>query len=158
MSLLVNLRLIERKSLRLEGELPAELLGLGQVDELIQAPQPLAFDLEVEKQGASLYVHGRIEVELECECARCLRRFRHRVCLDPYDLWVPLEGEESAVAGDFVDLTPWVREDTLLGFPQRPLCGTDCQGLPGVVVDAGGAGGEKSNSGSAWSELDRLDL
>ncbi len=62
------------------------------------------------------------------------------------------------VKGDFVDLTPLVREDILLEFPQHPLCEPDCGGLP--TSDSGKA--KHTSSGgidagaSAWDELNKL--
>jgi uncharacterized metal-binding protein YceD (DUF177 family) len=58
-----------------------------------------------------------------------------------------------------VDLTPYVREDMLLEFPQYPLCKPDCRGL-----EKPGTGGAKDPGGkdelipSAWAELDKLKL
>jgi uncharacterized metal-binding protein YceD (DUF177 family) len=54
-------------------------------------------------------------------------------------------------------LTPWVREDILLEFPQHPLCKRDCSGLR-----TGSAGTAKTSSGPpeegspAWKELNKL--
>ena len=40
------------------------------------------------------------------------------------------EGEDRvAVDNDCVDLTPYLREDILLEFPQHPLCKPECRGL-----------------------------
>ena len=36
---------------------------------------------------------------------------------------------QVAIENDCVDLTPFVREDILLEFPQHPLCKPDCGGL-----------------------------
>jgi uncharacterized metal-binding protein YceD (DUF177 family) len=45
-------------------------------------------------------------------------------------LHLPLEGEDKVpVDNDCVDLTPFVREDILLEFPQHPLCKPDCGGI-----------------------------
>src|SRR6184192_4185872 len=58
---------------------------------------------------------------------------------------LPLQGEEAApIVNDCVDLTPYVREDILLSFPQHPLCDRDCRGLPaaqqGKAKTGSGAG------------------
>ena len=53
------------------------------------------------------------------------------VRVDPWIADLPLVGEEKvAVDNDCVDLTPYLREDILLAFPQHPLCEPDCRGLP----------------------------
>ena len=42
---------------------------------------------------------------------------------------MPLEGEEKAnVINDLVDLTPYLREDIVLAFPQHPLCRPNAAG------------------------------
>src|SRR5207248_631238 len=104
----------------LEGELPVEELNLDTRDELIQAREPLRYDFEVQKlEGNSLLAQGSLQLTLECQCARCLKSFRCPIKLDQWACHLPLEGEESvSVVNDCVDLTPYVREDILLEFPQ----------------------------------------
>jgi uncharacterized metal-binding protein YceD (DUF177 family) len=71
-----------------------------------------------------------------------------------------LEGEEKvSVNHDCIDLTPSVREDILLGFPQHPLCKAECAGLSkkaiGKTKKTGGAGKSKEVL-PAWAELNKL--
>jgi uncharacterized protein len=78
--------------------------------------------------------------------------------LEGYALHLPLEGEDKvSVENDCVDLTPFVREDMLLEFPQHPLCKPECAGLkpkkkaqPNAVAD--------KDAPSPWGELDKLKL
>ena len=73
---------------------------------------------------------GSLTLTLDCECVRCLKTFEHELKLTDWALHLPLEGEEKVpVENDCVDLTPFVREDILLEFPQHPLCKPDCRGL-----------------------------
>ena len=69
---------------------------------------------------------------------RCLEDFEFELEPDPWTLYLPLEpleGDEAvSVKNDCVDLTPCVREDILLGFPQHPLCRPDCDGLKKASV------------------------
>ena len=72
-----------------------------------------------------------------------------------------VDGEEKVIINnDLIDLTPYIREDILLGFPQRPLCNTECEGLPGNKVGkpkkASGPGKTVKDASSAWSELNKL--
>jgi uncharacterized protein len=160
MPLILNLRHIERETLQLEGEIGTSELEIDGIDELVRPTGPVGYRLEVERQEQGVFVHGRLWLPLICECARCLRSFEWPLVLDPWAVLVPLEGEEAApVVGDCVDLTPYVREDIVLGFPQRPLCETECGGLPA------GSPGRSSESGkapqgegvsTAWAELNRL--
>ena len=116
MPLAVNLRHLEADNIRLEGKLPVKELDIDPHDEVIQVSQPLEHDLEVQKLEDGLLVQGRLHLALECLCVRCLKPFQHRLELDNWACHLPLEGEDCvAVVNDCVDLTPYVREDILLG-------------------------------------------
>lgn len=152
----VNLRHLEDKNVELEGELLPDELAFEKVDELIQAKAPLRYHLEVEQNGANLLVQGRLGMELECECVRCLRPFKYEIDLDPYSVVVMLEGEDQAeVSNDLVDLTPYLREDILLAFPQHPLCEAECDRLPPALPGKPSKPSAQSEK-SAWDELNKL--
>jgi|SRR5689334_2787033 len=160
MPLLVNLRHLEAHSVRLEGVLPVEELDLDTRDEMIQAREPLRYDFEVQKLEHSLLAQGGLQLTLDCQCVRCLKPIKHPIKLDNWALHLPLQGEESApVVNDCVDLTPYVREDILLEFPQHPLCDAECRGLPnsisGKATKPLKADQPKIGS-AAWSELNKL--
>jgi uncharacterized protein len=147
---------LEDKSVHLEGELPAEELDPDTTDELVKASEPLRYDLEVEENGQNLLVRGQLSMELDCACARCLKPFKYLVEIDPYDALIPLEGEEkAAVMNDLVDLTPYLREDTLLAFPQHPLCEAECDRLPQAAPSKPSANPPQGQK-SAWDELNKL--
>jgi uncharacterized protein len=129
---------------------------------LIRAEGPLQYDLEAQQIETSLLIKGRLRLRLQCECARCLKPFEYPIELKEWTRHLPLEGEERApVANDCVDLTPFLREDILLEFPQHPLCKPDCGGLPKThrgkakKVDDLKPGPQES---TAWAELDKLKL
>jgi uncharacterized protein len=151
MSLSVNLRHLKAHEIHLKGELPVAELDLH--DEMIRAEKPLRYDLEIEKLHDAILVQGKLELTLNCECVRCLKPFQQKLKLDHWALHLPLEGDEKvSLDGDFIDLTPFVREDMLLEFPQHPLCKTDCKGL-----------NKKSRKSSeqkpdVWAELNKLKL
>jgi DUF177 domain-containing protein len=160
MSLTLNLRHLENRNLALRGELSVAELDLDVRDELIRVAAPVEYDLEIEKLDDSVLVQGEIRVTLECECVRCLKKFTQEIELNPWTLHLPLEGEEKvSVDNDGVDLTPFVREDILLEFPQHPLCQKDCAGL-----NKKSSGKAQKNVGktetkpSAWATLDKLKL
>lgn len=161
MRVTVNLRHLEERTVRLKGELPPADLEFDTLqDDLVQVNQPLEYDVEVEKQDVNLLVGGSLFLELDCQCKRCLKPFKHEILLEPYHAYVPLEGEDAApVANDLVDLTPFFREDTLLAFPQHPLCSEDCAGLANASgskttkPDKSPQGGDNA---SAWAELNKL--
>jgi len=162
MPLVVNIRHLELKPVVLQGELPVEELDLNGVDDLIHVALPLTYKLEAELMGRSILVQGRLHLPLECDCVRCLTRFEDAVDLPHWACHLPLEGEEQvAVVNDCVDLTPWVREDTLLAFPQHPLCKPDCSELPQAPPSRPRQSSGASQTGrvpSAWAVLDQLKL
>jgi uncharacterized protein len=162
MPLTVNLRHLEARNLRLEGDLPVEELDIDPRDEVIRVCHPLEHDLEVQKLEDGLLVQGRLLLILECQCVRCLQTFQCPVELTHWTCHLPFQGEDQVdVVNDCVDLTPYVREDILLEFPRHPLCNSECRGLPstslGKARNAGDTG--KNNAGSpAWAELNKLKL
>ena len=162
MPLLVNLRHLEKRNLALQGQLSPAELEIGDGDEMVQARQPLSYRLEVQSLENSLLVRGKLTITLDCQCVRCLKPFKYKLVLPEFAAHLPLEGEEAvAVAGDCVDLTPILREDTLLEFPQHPLCKPGCRGLTTIRKT-----GKKKTTrspdpekpSSAWAALDKLKL
>jgi uncharacterized protein len=163
MALLINIRLLGEENLELKGELPVSELDLDNVDELIKLEKPLKYDLEAQKLENSILVQGNLKLTLRCECVRCLKPFDYKLELEDWACLLALEGDEKvSVTNDCIDLTPSIREDILLGFPQHPLCKPECSGLPKKVSGkkktdkkTGGAGQTEEKT-SAWSELNKL--
>jgi uncharacterized protein len=162
MPLTVNLRHLEEDEQHLKGELPVGELNLDLHDELIRFEKPLRYDLEVQTMGDELFVQGDVILPLQCHCVRCLKEFSYQLKLEKWSWLVPLIGEEKApVVSDSVDLTPFLREDILLEFPQHPLCETDCRGLPKTIigeVKKPSDAGQTQEQSSAWAALDKLKL
>lgn len=154
--LTLNLRHLENHEVRLQGELAAAELDFGMHDDMVRAERPLRYDLTVEKLAGALLVSGSLRLVLDCQCVRCLKPFQLKLELPDWKRHLPLEGEEKTpVNNDFVDLTPFVREDILIEFPPHPLCKPDCGGLDRGQVPK--SAGEPAMS-PAWSELDKLKL
>jgi uncharacterized metal-binding protein YceD (DUF177 family) len=163
MPLIVNLRQLESQNLVLRGEMPLLELDLQLQDDMIRATHPLHYDLEVELLDDALLVQGLLRLKLDCQCVRCLKDFEFELELDPWTLHLPfepLEGEEPvSFKNDCVDLTPMMREDILLGFPQHPVCKPDCGGLKQASVGkARKTVGKDESKPSAWAELNKLKL
>ena len=159
MPVLVNLRHLEAHNVCLEGELPVAELDIETGDDVIRMVQPLQYELEVQKLEAGLLVQGRLRLTLDCECVRCLKPFRRQLNLDSWTLLLPLEGEEAVVVtNDCVDLTPHLREDILLEFPQHPLCEPECRGLPQSTVGKARntSSGQPREGSPAWDALNKL--
>jgi len=159
MPLLFNLRNLEEDSLFLKGQLAAADLELESLDELIHVNEPLVYDLEIQKLEEAVLAQGTLSLKLDCECVRCLKPFRQTLKLEDWACHLPLDGEEKVeIINDSVDLTPHIREDIVLAFPQHPLCKPTCRGLVGTLKKKGKAVGTKAPTASAWAALDQLKL
>jgi uncharacterized protein len=161
MPLLVNLRHLASHDLALEGEVSAAELDLDTRDEMIRIAEPVQYQVQVQKLDRGLLLRGRLQLTLDCQCVRCLKPFKQRLAIEPWTCHVSLEGEEAApVDNDCVDLTPYIREDILLAFPQHPLCDPQCEGLnkAGIAAKKKRAKGESrtETASSTWAELDKL--
>jgi uncharacterized protein len=162
MSVLVNLRHVETRDLAFKGELTPAELAIEHPDEMVQANQPLRYDLTVDLTGENLLVDGSLEMVLDCCCVRCLKPLTYPIKLTGHVCILPLDGEDKIeVVGECVDLTPYLREHILLEFPPHPVCQPDCGGLPiragqrpKVREPSGSAGGKPS----PWDELSKLQL
>ena len=159
MPLKFNLHQLERDTLPLQGELPAADLDLDTKDEVIRVTQPLRYDLELQQMEDAVLVTGTVELELDCECVRCLKPFRMPFTLEHWACHIPLEGEDKAeVIHDSVDLTPYLREDIFLAFPQHPVCKFDCCGLAAPKPETGRRVDPPEAGASPWAALDKLKL
>jgi uncharacterized protein len=153
----INLRHLAEHGLQLKGEIPAPELDLGIHDELIKTGGPLRYDLSVELLEDALLVRGSLALPLDCECGRCLKKFKTTLKLADWAQHLPLDGEDKvAVENDSVDLTPFVREDILLDFPQHPLCKPDCAGLKSKTARKPKAA--ETPARDLWAKLDKLKL
>ena len=154
----VNLRHLEEHDLHLKDEMPVGELDLGVADEMIHAEKPLRYDLSVELLHDAVLVTGSLVLPLDCECVRCLKKFKTDLKLSSWTVHLPLEGEDKvAVENDCIDLTPFLREDILLSFPQHPLCKPECAGLK-PKSQARKAESAENKASAAWAELDKLKL
>jgi uncharacterized metal-binding protein YceD (DUF177 family) len=162
MPLTINLRHLQSQNVLLQGQIPTEDLDIETLDDMICLGKELDYNFEVQKLEDGLLLEGRLSVMLDCRCVRCLKPFEQELALEGWTCHLPLAGEEAVpVNNDCVDLTPFVREDILLEFPQHPLCNAECRGLPDSSL-----GGAKSTCGtglgvadaSAWAELNKLKL
>jgi uncharacterized metal-binding protein YceD (DUF177 family) len=159
MPLTINLKHLEAKDLLLKGELPVEDLDIQTHDEIVQAKLPLEYDIRVQKMESNLLITGILRLVLDCECVRCLKPHQQTVELPEWACHIPLIGEDAVAApNDTVDLTPFIREDILLEFPQHPLCEAECSGLPEAETARKGPKdpGASQEASSAWSELNKL--
>jgi uncharacterized metal-binding protein YceD (DUF177 family) len=164
MPLLLNIESLANGPVRLTGELSERELDMQTLDELIEVNKPLNYDVTVEQTGENILLQGSIHMLLQCECVRCLESFTHHVNLPNWSCLLPLAGEEKIeLSGVSLDLTPYLREDTFLAFPQHPLCKTGCDGTPKQTSRGGYStkirkASDENVETSIWSELDNLNL
>jgi uncharacterized metal-binding protein YceD (DUF177 family) len=156
----IALQELDSGPVRLRGTLPVCELELGSLDEIILEVLPLEFDLLARMGAETVELRGRLAMSLRVECVRCLKPVLWPVELDPWEAVLPLSGPEAVVLeGDSVDLTPILREDMLIGFPQHPWCGSECRGLVNApAMKDRTAIGPANSAGvpSAWAALDRM--
>jgi uncharacterized metal-binding protein YceD (DUF177 family) len=70
-----------------------------------------------------------------------------------------LDGDDKAlVVNDCVDLTPYLRDDIFLAFPQHPLCSPQCDGLANLQKARLSGGGEPKAGSPVWEQLNKLKL
>ncbi len=93
--------------------------------------------LEIQNLESRVLVVGQLQASCEVACSRCLESFQlvwrsELSCMVLRDVMSQEGRDESLVIhqrqGE-VDLTEVIRECTLLGFPQAPVCNPECLGL-----------------------------
>jgi uncharacterized protein len=131
MAIKLNLQQLEQEDLQLDGQLSAAELDLQMGgDILVHSAGTLDYQLDATQAGDTLLVRGALNIDFACDCARCLEPFTYTLELTEWTCALPLTGPDAVQPkGEYLDLTPWVREDILLGLPQHPQCGSECQGL-----------------------------
>jgi uncharacterized protein len=103
-----------------------------------------AVALEVEADGADVFVRGRLAATVPQTCSRCLESFPARVDVPIEVRLVPRPtGADSVELGaddldvdfyadDQLDLGRVVETETTLALPMKPLCRPECRGLCAV--------------------------
>lgn len=121
----------------------------GEIDFLeasVRQVTPLHVDGEAElisETLAEIRIQGKLAVEMECNCDRCLEPTRYPID-SQFDLFyrpmtddeVPGEvrldagdTETSFYTGDGIELEEVLREHILLMLPMQKLCREDCKGI-----------------------------
>ncbi|MCX7871763.1 MAG: YceD family protein [Verrucomicrobiae bacterium] len=147
-----------RKEVLLKGILPVKELEIDGLDTVIHANHDLNYDFTVQKIEKKLVLIGNLSIELDCQCVKCLKSFTYKINLPQWSLTLDLEGDDRVnIINDFIDLTPYIREDILLSFPLHPVCEPGCKGLPGVISGEDEATKSRTEPlNSVWSALDKL--
>jgi len=103
----------EDEPLHLEGELPADVLGLDAA--MARAEQPVRVELVVTKDEDGYVASGWAQTKLSLVCGRCTEWF-------PLPVRAKVEHVFEGPQPSSIDLTPFLREDILLELPLNAVC------------------------------------
>jgi len=109
----INLRHIPADGKRYAGD--ENVTALNIETPLFRFEQPVHYDLEVTLTGKGILVRGRLQTQVKATCVRTLEPFDLPINIDDFTVHI------EEVTGDIVDLTPYIREDILLGLPAHPV-------------------------------------
>lgn len=132
----------------------------------VAATGPIAVDVTLEAQGATVIATGTVAFDWHGTCRRCLEPVEGSIVADFREIFErhPVENETWELRGDQIDLEPIVREAVVLALPIAPLCSPDCAGPdPGRFPATAGnvdsptepEQGEPSRD-PRWAALDQL--
>lgn len=77
---------------------------------------------QIRKSNHDLFVSVAMDATWRLECVRCLRWYEQPFVKE-------LQLHYKVQLGDTVDITNELREETMIEYPWKPLCGPSCQGL-----------------------------
>lgn len=153
--MIVDVSSLDSEGKEFEGEEPAEVLDLGDADE-VKPAGPIKYRIRVSNAGDSIVARGVLKVDLLVECVRCAVSFRLTVS-DPEFVAV----REVQNKDESIDLTQDIRESIILAFPTTPLCAPDCRGLCprcGTNLNKRKCRCVVSKEDGRWSALNDLQL
>jgi uncharacterized metal-binding protein YceD (DUF177 family) len=147
----VHVLQIPPEGVRCEGETPSEILELDS--ERVRTTGPIEYALDVTLSDGGIIAMGTLAVGIECECVRCLEKFRRSLEVNDFVCQVEIEGRET------VDLTEHVREDILLTLPAHPHCDWDGEKVcKAQFRDAPSEAEPLDDHRDVWKGLDKLKL
>lgn len=96
--------------------------------------EPLQGTVILSRNSGGVYVAGKLTTNIATECSRCLTPIAVPAEIELNDLFyypadTAPEGEYSIPATAFLDLSPLVREISVLAIPIQPICKPDCLGF-----------------------------
>ena len=148
----VHILQIPPEGLHIDGEEPGSILDLQ--GEIARTAGPIAYSLDIGLSDNGLFATGTLTVPLDLECVACLERFPFKLEIADFACQVELTGRET------VDLTEYLREDTLLALPPHPHCDwsgeRDCKGAFRKQSET--ADELLSDTREVWGALDQLKL
>lgn len=114
----------------IEGEEPPSVFDLN--DDFCRTDRPIRYRVFAQVVSGRLIVRGRVETRVAFRCSRCDEHFERDIREPDFERVYDLESDELPRVPDqpeSVDLTPDIREATILNFPAYPVCRSSCKGL-----------------------------
>ena len=121
--LIVDIARLDEDGESFSGETAPGSLELGEVA-IFQPIGGILYEVHVEQVGTELLVNGELSHRFQCACSRCAESFTLEVCEPAFFANYPV-----SEAGEYVDLTPEMREAIILALPGYPVCREECKGL-----------------------------
>lgn len=139
--------------LPLNGRLAPSILELNE--EGIKAESEVVVSLNVQRDGETMIVLGRVETKLQLMCGRCMEWMEWPIAID--DFCVTFEPPLATS----IDLTESIREDIILRLPLRAACQLDekhrCP-LSGKLFPPPEEAPGSILGGEIWQDLDKLKI
>ena len=119
-----------------------DLLSVIQADEF-RTLSPVKSSLKIDKVGSELLARGVLSVEVELQCARCLRQFPLRISSQLNVVYHSadelgrheqheLKSEELDTVfykDDILETDDLLKDQLILNLQMKPLCSSDCRGF-----------------------------
>ena len=84
---------------------------------------PLYYELKAQLVNNGVLVTGHLDIKLMCRCVKCLEKYEFNIKNIEICHFYEKPNKNE------IDLTDDIREDILIGLPQRFLCSNSCNGL-----------------------------
>ncbi|SEN29831.1 DUF177 domain-containing protein [Paenibacillus sp. OV219] len=132
----INVRELASKGLKISYQSSLDTDWLKQVRKDIISTSPMEVNMTTWGEDSVAHVEGKLSVDAELACSRCLEPTHTHVVVPFYERFKPeskLTGDEEEaiipVEEDKLELDPFLEEMLMLALPFVPLCKEDCKGL-----------------------------
>jgi uncharacterized protein len=89
----------------------------------IKCLEPLTVQGKVERTAIAIQATVKAKTKFQYVCGRCLN-VHEEVLNQDFEFHYPVDSQVS-----YIDVSEDVREEIILGFPLKVLCGSHCKGL-----------------------------
>lgn len=151
--MIIDLSNLKEGGERRQGDIPFTILEL-EPEAGITPLTPIRYDLFIELTPGELVVRGTLSMRIAADCNRCAKKIESEVRV-PHFVCV----REFRELTEAIDLTPDIREDIILAFPNYPVCSPECRGLCprcGVNLNETTCSCRPPEENQTWDALDQL--